>query len=132
MGIPTGGHDEVRSAMTIGRWTSVALVATMAVAAGCSSGTKKEISRAVARNAVAVGMKEEFHARHHSLRGLPTCRSTSVAGSTTKVNVSCTGTTTTGQRATLTGQTSGANEVHGTFTGSLDGAQLFTDTCMGC
>jgi hypothetical protein len=118
--------------MTIRRWTTVAVVATMAVATGCSSSTKKDISRTVARNAVAVGMKEEFHARDHSLRGLPTCRSTSVPGSTTKVNVSCTGTTTTGQQAKVTGQTSGANEVRGNFTGYLDGAQIFTDTCMGC
>ena len=115
-----------RSAFALG---AAALIA----AAGCSSDTKKEISQTVARNAVAVGMKKEFSDRHHPLKGIPTCRTSSVKGSTTKVNIICTATTDKGEKATLVGKTSGANEVRGTFTGSVNGAPLFTnDTCIGC
>jgi hypothetical protein len=115
-----------RPAFVIG---CVALIA----AAGCSSGTKRDISQTVARNAVAVGMKKEFSDHDHSLEGTPTCRTASVKGSTTKVNVVCTGKTNKGENATLVGKTNGANEVRGTFTGSVNGVPLFTnDTCIGC
>lgn len=115
-----------RAAFIIG---GVALVAT----AGCSSSTKEDISQLVARNAVAVGMKKEFSDRAHSLSGLPTCRTAPVKGSTTKVNVICTAKTDKGETATLVGKTNGANEVRGTFTGSVNGVPVFTnDTCIGC
>ena len=53
--------------------------------------------------------------------------------STTKVNIICTGKTSKGETATLVGKTNGANEVRGTFSGSINGVPLFTnDTCIGC
>jgi hypothetical protein len=107
---------------------AVALVA----AAGCSSSVKKDVSQTVARNAVAVGMKKEFSDHGHPVKGVPTCRSTSVKGSNTKVDLTCTATTNKGERASLIGSTSGANEVRGTFTGSIDDAKIFTVTCIGC
>ncbi len=106
----------------------VALVAT----AGCSSGTKKDISQGVARNAVAVGMKKEFGDHDHSLKDLPTCTTTPVNGSNTKVDVTCKATTDNGEKASLTGRTEGANEVRGTFTGFVDGTKIFTVDCIGC
>jgi len=105
----------------------------LAAMAGCSSDTKKDISQTVARNAVAVGMKKEFSDRHHSLKGTPTCRTTSVKGSNTKVNIVCTAQTDKGETAGLVGRTNGANELRGTFAGTVNGAPVFTnDTCIGC
>ena len=118
--------------MTVRSFPCVIGAVALIAIAGCSSDVKKDVSKAVARNAVAVGMKKEFSDHDHSLKGLPTCRATSVNGSTTKVDISCTATTDKGEKATLTGRTKGANEVRGTFTGYVDGAKVFTVTCIGC
>jgi hypothetical protein len=102
-------------------------------AAGCGSSAAKDVSQTVARNAVALGMKKEFSDHHHALEGTPTCRTASVAGSTTKVKIICTATTDKGEKAALVGTTNGANEVRGSFTGTVNGAPVFTnDTCIGC
>jgi len=118
--------------MKLGR-TAVILLTLAGLAAACSSDTKKSISEAVARNAVAVGMKKEFADRDHPLDGLPTCKATAVAGSNTKVDVTCTATTRAGEDARLLGRTQGANEVRGTFTGFVNNTVVFeNDTCIGC
>ena len=103
----------------------------LVVTAGCSSSTKKEISQSVARNAVAVGMKKEFSDHGHSLKGVPTCTTNPVKGSNTKVDVTCTATTTTVKGI--------AHRPHRkvrtrsrTFTGSVNGEKIFTVDCIGC
>lgn len=114
------------------RWRVGAAVGLVLMVAGCSSSTTKDISSAVARNAVAVGAVKEFRDHHHALDGLPTCTAVPIAGSNTKVNVTCKGATKAGESVTLVGRTNGANEVRGTFTGLVAGKQVFTTTCIGC
>jgi hypothetical protein len=118
--------------MKLARTTLVLAAAGTLAVGGCSSDTKKDISQTVARNAVAVGMKKEFSDHHHSLDGVPKCKTTAVKGSTTKVNIACTAKTDKGEKAALIGRTDGANEVRGTFTGFVDNVKVFTDTCIGC
>jgi cytochrome c556 len=118
--------------MKLGRPISIIGCIGLLAAAGCGSSAQRDVSQTVARNAVAVGMKKEFSDHSHSLKGLPTCRTTAVKGSTTKVNIACAATTDKGERATLIGRTNGANEVRGTFTGFVNNAKVFTDTCIGC
>jgi hypothetical protein len=110
--------------------TTSALTLALALGAGCSSSDKKAINETVARNAVAVGAKKEFHTRGHSLDGLPTCRTASKT--TTSVNVICTGKTDKGEPIGLAGTTNDARAVKGHFVGTLAGRDLFTTTCLGC
>ena len=99
---------------------------------GCSSSTTKDISSAVARNTVAVGATKEFRDHHHSLDGLPTCKTTPVPESNTQLNIACRGKTEKGEPAVLIGRTNGANEVRGTFSGLVAGKTIFSTTCIGC
>ncbi len=104
----------------------------MVVGAACSSSTARDVSGALARNAVAAGMKKEFSDHGHPLKGIPTCTTSSVAGSNTRMNVACTARTTAGEPVTLLGRTAGVNEVAGNFAATLNGTQLFTTDCVGC
>ena len=100
--------------MTLPRPAFIIGCIALIAAAGCSSSTQKRISQTVARNAVAVGMQKEFQDHGHSLKGLPTCRTSSVKDSTTKVNIICTGKTSKGETATLV-EEAVENEVRGAF-----------------
>lgn len=87
--------------MALAQWTIAAGSVAVLTIAGCSSETKRDISATVAKNAVAVGAKKEFSDHHHSLNGLPTCKTTPVPGGNTKVNIACTGKTDKGETATV-------------------------------
>lgn len=118
--------------MNLGRNTLILGSVAILGAAGCSSSTQKKISATVARNEVAVGAKKEFSDHHYSLNGLPTCTTTPVGSSNTRVNIACRGKTDKGEQAILLGKTQGANEVRGTFAGLVNGVKVFTTTCIGC
>lgn len=88
------------------------------------------------RNIATQQGEEQFNDSGHPLddAGL-TCEAT-VADDASSVDVSCTGTTADGDEALLTGQTDelpGASvvELEGTFTGTVDGIEVFTTETLG-
>lgn len=93
-------------------------------------------AEALARNIAAEQGEEEFADAGHPLDddGL-TCEAT-VGDDVEAVDISCTGTTEDGAAAELTGTTSelpgaSAVELEGSFTGTVDGAEVFTADALG-
>ena len=124
-------------------------VAALAIA-GCSSDTRSSIAtdigdaagqatdsaaEVLARNIATQQGEEQFKNAGQELDGPLTCVA-KVQDGVTKIDISCTGTTKAGGAAALTGTTSeipGASVVSldGAFTGTVDGAAVFTTQRLG-
>ncbi|MCU1401075.1 MAG: hypothetical protein JWN62_4184 [Acidimicrobiales bacterium] len=90
---------------------------------------------ALARNIATQQGEEQFKNAGQELSGALSCDATVNAG-VAKVDVNCTGTTKSGGKAALTGSTNevpGASvtELDGQFTGTVDGAQVFSTQRLG-
>ena len=139
------------------RLTHVAMVAAALAVTGCSSDTRASVTsdlrsaatdignvagqaadaaaEALARNIATQQGEEQFKNAGQELSGPLTCEAKVQAG-VAKVDISCTGTTKAGAAAALTGTTSelpGASVVslNGQFTGTVDGATVFTTQRLG-
>ena len=139
------------------RFVNGVMVAAALAIAGCSSDTKASIetdlrsaatdianaadeaandaAEALARNIATQQGEEQFKNAGQELDGPLTCEAT-VQDGVSKLDISCTGTTKAGGAATLTGTTNeipGASVVtlDGQFTGSVDGAEVFTTERLG-
>jgi len=102
---------------------------------GAVDDATKGAAETVARNIAAKQGAQEFEKAGHELQGDLTCES-SAEDSATEVAVNCTGTTKDGKAAKLSGATSelpGASvtELEGSFTGTVDGQQVFTTQELG-
>jgi len=147
------GHGRSMYKRTI---ASVLVVAGLAVA-GCSSDTResiktdaqtavtevgdalddatKDAAEALARNIATQQGEEQFVNAGHTLDGPLTCEAT-ISDSVASIDINCTGTTEDGGAATLTGTTNeipGASVVslNGEFTGTVDGAEVFSTQRLG-
>lgn len=94
-----------------------------------------DAGEAVVRNIATQQGEEQFANAGHPLDGPLTCEAT-VQDDVAAIDVSCTGTTQAGGTAALTGTTSelpGASVVslEGTFTGTVDGQEVFTTERLG-
>ena len=137
----------------IGMTLAISVIAV----AGCSSDARSAISTDVqsavtdvgnalsegttaaaeiaARNLATQQGEEQFKNAGHELSGPLTCVAT-VNDGISKIDINCTGTTKAGGAAVLTGATSeipGASVVSldGSFTGTVDGAEVFTTQRLG-
>ena len=95
----------------------------------------RDAAEAAARNIATEQGEEQFNDGDHPIEGKLTCEATVVDG-VDAIDISCTGTTEAGGAAALTGRTSevpGASVVtlDGSFTGTVDGAEVFTTTRLG-
>jgi uncharacterized lipoprotein NlpE involved in copper resistance len=95
-----------------------------------------DAAEAAVRNLAAEQGEEEFADSGHPLddEGL-TCEATATDG-LDSVEVDCTGTTEDGKEAALTGKTNeltgeSITEVEGSFTGTVDGSEVFTTDKLG-
>ena len=91
--------------------------------------------RSPARNIATQQGEEQFNNAGHELDGPLTCEAT-VQDGVAQIDISCTGTTKDGGAAALTGTTNeipGASVVtlDGDFTGTVDGAEVFTTERLG-
>ena len=94
-----------------------------------------DAGEALVRNIATQQGEEQFSNAGHPLDGPLTCEAT-VQADVAAIDVSCTGTTQAGGAAALTGATSelpGASVVslEGAFTGTVDGAEVFTTETLG-
>lgn len=94
-----------------------------------------DAGEALVRNIATQQGEEQFNNAGHPLDGSLTCEAT-VQDDLATIAVSCTGTTQAGGAAALTGTTSelpGASVVtlDGAFTGTVDGAEVFTTERLG-
>ena len=94
-----------------------------------------DAGEALVRNIATQQGEEQFSNAGHALDGPLTCEAT-VQEDVAAIDVSCTGTTQAGTAAALTGATSelpGASVVslEGAFTGTVDGAEVFTTERLG-
>jgi hypothetical protein len=94
-----------------------------------------DTAEAAVRNLAAQFGKGAFESAGQPIEGDLTCEAT-VTQDASHVDVTCTGTTTQDGAAELTGQTSelpgaGANALTGDFTGTVDGAEVFTTDTLG-
>jgi hypothetical protein len=94
-----------------------------------------DAGEALARNIATQQGEEQFKNAGHELDGPLTCEAT-VQDGVAKIDISCTGTTKDGGAAALTGTTNeipGASVVtlDGDFTGTVDGAEVFTTQRLG-
>jgi hypothetical protein len=95
----------------------------------------KDAGEALARNIATQQGEEQFKNAGHELSGPLTCEAT-VQDGVAKIDISCTGATKDGGAAALTGTTNeipGASVVtlDGDFTGTVDGAEVFTTERLG-
>ena len=94
-----------------------------------------DAAEVLARNIATQQGEEQFTNAGHALAGPLTCEAT-VQDGVAKLDISCTGTTQAGGAAALTGTTNeipGASVVtlDGDFTGTVDGAEVFTTERLG-
>lgn len=94
-----------------------------------------DAAEVLARNMATQQGEEQFTNAGHALAGPLTCEAT-VQDGVAKIDISCTGTTQAGGAAALTGTTNeipGASVValDGDFTGTVDGAEIFTTEELG-
>jgi hypothetical protein len=94
-----------------------------------------DAAEALARNIATQQGEEQFKNAGHELDGPLTCEAT-VQDGVAKIDITCTGTTKAGGAASLTGATNelpGASVVtlDGDFTGTVDGAAVFTTQRLG-
>ena len=94
-----------------------------------------DAAEAAARNFATQQGEEQFNNAGHELDGPLTCEAT-VVEDAGNIEISCTGTTQAGGAAELTGTTNeipGASIVtlDGDFTGTVDGAEVFTTERLG-
>lgn len=92
-------------------------------------------AEALARNIATQQGEEQFKHVGQTLAGPLTCAAT-IASGVAKIDIHCTGTTQSGGAAVLTGTTTeipGASVValDGSFTGTVDGAEVFTTQRLG-
>jgi hypothetical protein len=113
------------------RGAFVGLVVAGLVATGCTSEQRADISEAAVRNVVAVGAAKEFKDSGFPIRDDLTCTAKASRENELDVLVACTGTTTSGQSARLSGATDESLD-RGNFIGTVDGKQVFEKTCLGC
>jgi hypothetical protein len=120
---------------------SVAAVATAVASTACSDEDRDEVlddaTELAVRNFAALQGAEHFDSAGHDIDddGL-TCTATVGEGGRTAVRVECTGTTTDGGEAVLSGTTSeipGASiiELEGEWTATVDGEEVFTTDELG-
>lgn len=113
------------------RGALVGIVVAALVAAGCTSEQRADISEAAVRNVVSAGAAKEFKDRGFPIRDDLTCTARASRENELDVLVACTGTTTSGQAVKLSGTTDESLD-RGNFVGTVDGKQVFEETCLGC
>jgi hypothetical protein len=94
-----------------------------------------EAAEALARNLAAQFGTEQFDDAGHPIDGDLDCTAT-VADGVDTIDIECTGTTEDGGAAELTGTTEeipglSFTELNGTFTGTVDGTEVFTSDQLG-
>jgi hypothetical protein len=120
---------------------SIATLAAVVGVAACSDEDRDEVlddaTELAVRNFAALQGSEQFNNAGHEIddEGL-SCTATVTKDGRTAVEVECTGTTTDGGEAVLTGITSelpGASivELEGEWTATVDGEQVFTTDGLG-
>jgi predicted small secreted protein len=143
--------------MNMRRMTTLAVAAAFAVA-GCSSETRDSIgddvesaatdldealdesgedaTESAARNLAAESGEEQFADAGHEIDGELTCEATVVEEELSKVEINCTGVTTSGGDAVLTGATNEMpgddfDSLEGLFKATVDGAEVFATDRLG-
>jgi hypothetical protein len=96
--------------------------------------TARDAAEALARTIATEQGEEQFRSEGHPINGKLTCEAT--ADELDAIDITCTGTTDDGGAARLTGTTSelpGASvaTLHGDFTGTVDGDEVFSTTRLG-
>lgn len=106
----------------------------MLAAAGCTKDQREQLTEAAARNAAAVAGTNAFEAAGHALESQLSCDAQVSQGTGDRIQVSCSGTTKDGEPVALTGEASNTegDGVRGSFTGTLDGKEVFSQDCLGC
>ena len=102
---------------------------------GAVDDATKNAAETLARDVAVKQGAEEFKKAGHELNGNLTCES-SAEDSATEVAINCTGTTKNGKAVKLSGTTNelpGASvtKLEGSFTGTVDGQQVFTTQNLG-
>ena len=92
-------------------------------------------AEAAARNIAAQQGAQQFKDAGHELDGDLTCTA-QVTDDVARLDINCTGTTTTGGAAVLTGTTdevpgASLDSLKGQFTGTVDGSEVFTTQQLG-
>src|SRR5215207_5481835 len=118
------------------RVTLLALTTTVgvAVASSCSEDTQKGAAEFTIRNAVALGGEETLERHGIDVAGDLACRSDVTMSGEESFSVDCTGRTASGEALKLWGTgplEDDPREPRGTFTATVDGRQLFEESCLG-
>jgi hypothetical protein len=111
--------------------TSLGFVVVLGAA--CTKAQVQDLTETAARNAAAVAGTNAFEAEGHPLDGQLSCEAHVVSGSD-RIGVDCTGRTKTGDPVTLSGEASNTegDGLSGSFTGSVNGKEVFSQDCLGC
>jgi hypothetical protein len=125
-------EDNVRSAVSDAEASARSVATDVADFADETARSAVELA---ARNLASIQGKQQFETAGHPLAGNLTCTA-EVQESMTEIDIDCTGTTEDGAAAELTGSTSelpGASvtELKGTFTGTVDGDEVFSTGQLG-
>jgi hypothetical protein len=110
----------------------VLLLTVALVLAGCTAQQRRAISETVVRNVVALEGAKEFKNHGYPIRDHLVCKAKANSSDESQVGVVCTGTATTGQAVGLIGTTNNIRGNQGRFVGTVDGRQVFSETCLGC
>jgi hypothetical protein len=110
----------------------VGLAVVVAAGTGCTQQQRRAISEAVVRNVVAFQGAKEFKSHGYPIHDHLVCTSHANRTDASHVGVICTGTTTTGQAVGLAGTADTITGLEGQFVATVNGNQVFRETCLGC
>jgi hypothetical protein len=135
-----GCSSDSRASIKTDVQSAVTNVSTAVSSAGtdlstAASGAANNAVEALARNIATQQGEEQFKNAGQELDGALTCEAT-VQDGVEKVDIDCTGTTKTGGKAELKGTTSempgvSVTSLKGDFTGTVDGAKVFSTQSLG-
>ena len=115
------------------------VVLALAGAVGCTKEQRSDLAdegaEAVVRNAVAAAGEAAFENEGYEVDGTLDCEATS-AGGAERIQVSCTGTSAAGEELAIdgearTGAAEGDDNISGSFVGTADGTEVFSEDCLG-
>jgi hypothetical protein len=114
-------------------------VLALAGAVGCTKEQRSDLAdegaEALVRNAVSAAGVAAFEREGYEVDGSLDCEATSTGGAE-RIQVSCTGTSADGQELAIegeaeTGAAEGDDNISGSFVGSADGTEVFSEDCLG-
>ncbi len=102
------------------------------LAVSCTAQQRRSISEAVVRNVVSFEAAKEFKNHGFPIHDHLVCKAKASRSDESHVGVICSGTTTKGQQVMVIGTTNNIRGNQGHFVGSVDGATVFDEKCLGC